>query len=181
MYGRTCKQYIFRSSNFYFQRCGVFLINLSHVSTTRRTKKAKEFKISRYYWLFSSEIMAVKGLNNLQVSVTHIIGIWLYLLKDDGQRASRTTGTVGFCFLFFVFLSRCVGYVYPLTKRTSFDNRDILWHQGCSLTVAVSVLVDEDEDSSAVVVSVAVVVFMVVVATRHPPAFIHIFGIYMYT
>ena len=40
----------------------VLLEILSHVNTKKADKKAEGFKILLFYWLFLSDIMAVKGL-----------------------------------------------------------------------------------------------------------------------
>ena len=41
--------------------------NLSH-ATCQCEKKAEGFQISLFYWLFSKDVMAVKGLNTMSKS-----------------------------------------------------------------------------------------------------------------
>ena len=40
----------------------VLMAILSHASVKKKTKKAYGFQTLHFYWLFSSDIMAVKGL-----------------------------------------------------------------------------------------------------------------------
>ena len=64
MHGRACKQCIYRSYN-------TSTFNAMRLDKTPLTcqcetedKKAEEFQISLFYWSFSHDIVAVKGLNN---------------------------------------------------------------------------------------------------------------------
>ena len=63
MHGRACNQYIFRSYNIYFQ-CYVLWWKSFHMTVRKKDKNAEGFQISHFYWLFSSDTMAVKGVNS---------------------------------------------------------------------------------------------------------------------
>ena len=125
MLGHVCEQYICRSCSNLLSMLRVLLEILSHVNTKKADKKAEGFKILHFYWLFLSDIMAVKGLimhlshplpagtrwiSNGDINISgYSILRWIQLestcLRTSGS-ASRATmmgclkEPVGFCYYF---------------------------------------------------------------------------------
>ena len=65
MHWRAYKQHIFRSYNtsaFNATRCDESF----HTPVRKKDKNAKGFQISQFYWLFSSDIKAVRGLSTMK-------------------------------------------------------------------------------------------------------------------
>jgi len=62
MHGRGCKQHIFRSHDIYFQ-CMCFDEDPFTCQCKKEDRNSKGFHILHFYWSFSSDIMAVKGLS----------------------------------------------------------------------------------------------------------------------
>ena len=62
MHTRACKQYIFRSYNTSTFNAMPFDGDPLTCRCEEEDKKAEEFQISQLYWLFSIDMMAVKGL-----------------------------------------------------------------------------------------------------------------------
>ena len=60
---RAFKQYIFWSCNKYYFNSVHFCENLVTYYCEKEKEKAKGSLISHFHWLFSNDIMAVKGLN----------------------------------------------------------------------------------------------------------------------
>ena len=69
MHGHACKLYIFQSHKASTFEAMHFDEDPFTCQCKNENKKAQEFQISHFYWLFSSDIMAVKGLNS---------GEWFY-------------------------------------------------------------------------------------------------------
>ena len=62
MHGRGCKQHIFRSYDIYFQ-CMCFDADPFTCQCKKEDRNSKGFHILHFYWSFSSDIVAVKGLS----------------------------------------------------------------------------------------------------------------------
>ena len=82
MDGCTCKQYIFQSYNASTLNALNFDKNPFTCQCETEDKKAEGFQISHFYWPFSSDIVAVKGLrcsSSLLLSFsTCDVSAWLY-------------------------------------------------------------------------------------------------------
>ena len=63
MHGRACKQYIFRSYNTSTFNAMRFDENRLTRQCENEDRNSSGFQISHFYWSFSSDIIAVKGLN----------------------------------------------------------------------------------------------------------------------
>ena len=68
MQRRSCKQYIVRSYNTSTFSAVRFDENPFTYQCEKEDKKAKGFQISLFYWSFSNNIMAVKGLKTTNES-----------------------------------------------------------------------------------------------------------------
>ena len=78
MHGRTCKQYIFRSSNIYFQFYAFWWRSFHMQVRKTKIKRLYGFQISHFYGSFSDDTMAVKGLRtacrkNMTASLSQVI------------------------------------------------------------------------------------------------------------